>query len=66
MQNKYNMSRNNTLSLTGSKKTNLFVLSNPTNYETIQSSEVNKIKSTIMKFIIIPFMSKNWKVLGKT
>lgn len=63
VQNKYNMSRNNTLSLSGSKKINLLVLAKPINYETTQSSEVNKIKSTIMKLIIIPFMSKNWKVL---
>jgi hypothetical protein len=60
------MSRNNSLSLSGSKNVNLHVLINSGNTQGCRIRlplEVIKIKSTIMKLIIIPFMSKNWKVL---
>jgi hypothetical protein len=60
------MPRNINLSLSGSKNINLHVLVNSENIQGCkikQSLEVIKIKSSIMKLIIIPFMSKNWKVL---
>ena len=60
------MPRNNNLSLSGSKNINLHLLINQGNSQACKLKlpiEVIKIKSTIMKFIIIPFMSKNWKVL---
>jgi hypothetical protein len=60
------MSRNTNLSLSGSKNENLHSLINLGNTQGCkirQPLEVIKIKSTIMKLIIIPFMSKNWKVL---
>jgi hypothetical protein len=60
------MSRNNNLSLSGLKNRNLLSLINLENIHGCrikQSLEVTKIKSTIMKLIIIPFMSKNWKIL---
>lgn len=60
------MPRNNSLSLSGTKNVNLHVLINSGNKQGCGMKlpvEVIKIKSTIMKLIIIPFMSKNWKVL---
>lgn len=60
------MVRNNSFSLSGSKNKNNHILikSGITKCSEIKLPvEVMKIKSTIMKLIIIPFMSKNWKVL---
>jgi len=60
------MPRNNNLSLSGSKNVNFNVLINQGNTQSCGMKlpiEIIKIKSTIMKLIIIPFMSKNWKVL---
>jgi len=56
------MTRNINLSLSGTKKSNLFVLVNANDQMPV---EILKIKSSIMKLIIIPFMSKNWKVLNE-
>jgi len=59
------MPRNVNLSLTGIHKITLHVLvkNNITDYSEIEPIEVTKLKSSIMKLIIIPFMSKNWSVL---
>ena len=60
------MPRNNNFTLSGSKNTNIHVLINPGNTQGCGiklPNDVIKIKSSIMKLIIIPFMSKNWKVL---
>ena len=59
------MPRNISLSLSGTKNSNLNVLVNNgnSNYSGLLPIEVIKFKATIMKLIIIPFMSKNWKIL---
>lgn len=57
------MPRNNNLSLSGTKTQNLHILINSDNSRIKLPNEIVKIKSTIMSLIIIPFMSKNWKVL---
>jgi len=59
------MPRNVNLSLTGIDRINLHVLikNNITDSSGITPIEVTKLKASIMKLIIIPFMSKNWKVL---
>ena len=60
------MPRNITSTLSGVKNTNLHVLINSGNNSGCGiklPNEVIRLKSQIMKFIIIPFMSKNWKVL---
>jgi len=59
------MPRNISLSLSGTKNSNSHVLVNNgnSNYTASLPIEVIKFKATIMKLIIIPFMSKNWNIL---
>jgi len=59
------MPRNSNVFLSGKKNTNPHVLvkSGSNSCGIKLPIEVIKIKSTIMQLIIIPFMSKNWKVL---